>query len=120
MRPWDTSNPRLKFAQIEGIAFLRNCAGDKVATQGSLSDFWGVFQILKDVVHLRKNRNLWAQDGPLANYQVLNKWRFFHIRKESNPWIEDRHLAHYQMQTKQRFKLGEVKNPLDKFVIFNP
>ena len=69
-----------------------------------------LLQILKDVLPIRKEQNLWEQNGPLPHYQVQNKKRFFHIRKDPNPWIEDRHLAYYRMQTNWRFKLGEVKN----------
>ena len=119
-RAWNTSTKRLKFAQIAGKIFFKNCAGDKIATQSSLSDFWGGFQILKDVLHIRKDQNLWTQDGPLTHSRVQNKRRLFHIRKDPNPEIEDEHLALYRMQTNLRFKLGEVKNCLDQFVIFNP
>ena len=58
---WNTSKKRLKFAKIAGKIFFKNCAGDKIATQSSLSDFWGGFQILKDVLHIRKDQN-----GPLG------------------------------------------------------
>ena len=93
---------------------------DKVATEGSMPDLWGVLQIVKNVLHIRTDQNLWAQDGPLAHYRVQNKRRFFRIRIDSNPWIEGRHLAHYRMQTNRIFKLGEAKNFLDQFVILNP
>ena len=92
----------------------------KVATEGSLPDFWEVSRIVKDILHIRKDQNLWTQDGPLAHYRVQNKRRFFRIRTDPNPWIEGRHLAHYRMQTNRIFKLAEAKNFLDQFVILNP
>ena len=84
-RLWNTSNRRLKFAQIEGKMFFKNCAGGKVATQDSFSDFGVGSQILKYAFHIRKDQNLWSQDGPSAQYGVQNKQRFFHIRKDPNP-----------------------------------